>query len=275
MATKFTPPGKPASKEIVARPKLVAKFAERYSVDAEKMLATLKATAFHTKQEVSNEQLMGLLIVADQYHLNPFTREIYAFVDHRTGAVVPVVGVDGWIRIVNEHPAFSSITFAYPDVSDDELLPWVECSIARKDRDQPVTLREYFVECKRNTDAWASHPRRMLRHKALVQTARIAFGFAGIYDPDEADRMREAMAADAPRKPIKPVTVAPQALPGNGPEVIPAVATGDQIAMVQDALKEANIPVSDCLQQFNIENIEALPFDQVAEALAWAKRNAE
>ena len=29
-------------------------------------------------------------------------------------------------------------------------------------------------------------PRRMLRHKALIQGARIAFGFSGIYDEDEA-----------------------------------------------------------------------------------------
>ena len=33
------------------------------------MLTTLKATAF--KGDVSNEQLMALLIVADQYQLNP------------------------------------------------------------------------------------------------------------------------------------------------------------------------------------------------------------
>jgi hypothetical protein len=30
----------------------------------------------------------------------------------------------------------------------------------------------------------------MLRHKAFVQAARYAFGFAGIVDPDEADRVR-------------------------------------------------------------------------------------
>ena len=30
----------------------------------------------------------------------------------------------------------------------------------------------------------------MLRHKALIQCARYAFGFAGLIDPDEAERMR-------------------------------------------------------------------------------------
>jgi hypothetical protein len=40
----------------------------------------------------------------------------------------------------------------------------------------------------------------MLRHKAMIQAARIAFGFAGIYDEDEAARIAsvEVHAADAP-----------------------------------------------------------------------------
>ncbi|MGP1667495.1 MAG: hypothetical protein ACTS5I_16635, partial [Rhodanobacter sp.] len=35
-------------------------------------------------------------------------------------------------------------------------------------------------------------PRRMLRHKAMIQCARLAFGFVGVYDPDEAERIQEA-----------------------------------------------------------------------------------
>jgi len=46
-----------------------------------------------------------------------------------------------------------------------------------------------MAECKRNTQPWQSHPRRMLRHKAMIQCARLAFGFAGIYDQDEAERI--------------------------------------------------------------------------------------
>ena len=38
----------------------------------------------------------------------PFTKEIYAHPDQHKG-IVPVVGVDGWIRIVNEHPQFDGI----------------------------------------------------------------------------------------------------------------------------------------------------------------------
>lgn len=176
-----------------ARTSLIEKFAARYSVDGDKLLATLKATAFHSKGEVTNEQMLALLVVADQYKLNPFTKELYAFPDSNRGGIVPVVSVDGWLRIINERPELESIEFEYGGGDDDDD-PWIACTISRKDRGKPVTVREYMNECRRDTGPWKSHPRRMLRHKVLIQCARVAFGFAGIYDPDEAERVANAIA---------------------------------------------------------------------------------
>lgn len=166
--------------KIDGKPSLMATLASKYGVDTDKMLVTLKATAF--RGDVTTEQLMALCIVANQYNLNPWTKEIYAFPD-RTG-IVPVVGVDGWARIVNEHDQCDGIQFAEADDGS-----WVECTIHRKDRKFPTTVREYLTEVKRDTAPWRSHPRRMLRHKAMIQCARIVFGFAGIYDQDEAERI--------------------------------------------------------------------------------------
>ena len=163
-------------------PSLIAKMAARYSVDAGKMMTTLKATAF--KGQVSNEQMMALMIVADQYGLNPWTKEIYAYPDKNNG-VVPVVGVDGWARIINTHPQFDGMEFA----ESEGACEWIECAIYRKDRSRPVRVREYMAECKRQAGPWQSHPRRMLRHKAMIQCARLAFGFVGIHDEDEAQRI--------------------------------------------------------------------------------------
>jgi hypothetical protein len=38
----------------------------------------------------------------------------------------------------------------------------------------------------------------MLRHKAMIQCARLAFGFGGIYDQDEAERIAEIEINPAP-----------------------------------------------------------------------------
>lgn len=190
----------PKQAEQAAMPSLVTKFASRFGVEANKLVATLKSTAF--KGDVSNEQLMALLIVADQYGLNPWTKEIYAFPDKHNG-IVPVVGVDGWSRIVNEHAQFNGMEFEYgPSSQKHKGAPeWIACTIWRKDRQHHTRVMERLEECYRATGPWDSHPGRMLRHKTFIQCARIAFGFAGIYDEDEAQRILEGESVRVPAAP--------------------------------------------------------------------------
>ncbi len=154
--------------------------------DGAELIDTLKATAF--KGQVSDAQMTALLVVANQYALNPWTKEIYAFPDKNNG-IVPVVGVDGWSRIINTHPQFDGIEFE----QDHDACT---CVIYRKDRTRPIKVTEWMDECKRSTGPWQSHPRRMLRHKAMIQCARLAFGYGGIYDQDEAERIVEAKSAE-------------------------------------------------------------------------------
>lgn len=160
------------------------KLAARFGMgDGVELLATLKQTAF--RGQATDAQMTALLIVADAHNLNPWTKEIYAFPDKNNG-IIPVVGVDGWSRIINSHPGFDGMSFK----QDDESCT---CVMYRKDRNHPVEVTEYMSECKRsNVGPWMSHPRRMLRHKAMIQCARLAFGFSGIYDQDEAERIAES-----------------------------------------------------------------------------------
>lgn len=164
-------------------------------VDPKELVATLRATAF--RGNATDEQLIALLIVAQQYRLNPWTKELYAFPDSNKG-IVPVVGVDGWSRIINENPNFDGMEFVETDES-------IECVMFRKDRSHPTKVREYMSECKRNTGPWQSHPRRMLRHKAMIQCARLAFGYVGIYDQDEAERIIEGEAREVGRSGVAAV----------------------------------------------------------------------
>lgn len=183
---------------------IIETFAARFDADAKKMMAALKATAFRDASErIGNEEMMQLLIVANQYNLNPFTREIYAFVDRKRG-VVPIVGVDGWARIINEHPQYNGAEFEVAKDKDSGDT-YCTCRMYRKDRDHPTVVTEWLTECKRDTGPWNSHPLRMLRHKTLIQAARYTFGFAGIYDQDEGHRIIEAEQFE-PReaRPAKP-----------------------------------------------------------------------
>lgn len=162
---------------------LTSSLAKRFELgDGSGLTETLKATAF--KGQVSDAQMTALLIVANQYGLNPWTKEIYAFPDKNNG-IVPVVGVDGWARIINGNAQFDGMEFE----QDDEKCT---CKIYRKDRSRATSVTEYMKECRRpGVGPWGSHPMRMLRHKAMIQCARLAFGFGGIYDQDEAERIVE------------------------------------------------------------------------------------
>jgi phage recombination protein Bet len=189
---------------------LIARFSQRFGIDERKLFEILKATCFKQRdkdQPVTDAQMAALLVVADQYNLNPFTREIFAFPDRQKG-IVPIVSIDGWIRIINSHPQFngldcvdSPVIIDVPDTGK-VVSEWTKCNMHRKDRTLPTSITEYFDECYRSpfkgTDdrgkpysipgPWQSHPRRMLRHKAIIQCARVAFGFGGIYDEDDVER---------------------------------------------------------------------------------------
>ncbi len=160
---------------------LTTQLAKRLDIAAggEELVSVLKATAF--KGPASDAQMTALMVVANQYGLNPWTKEIYAFPDKNNG-IVPVVGVDGWSRIINTHDQFDGMDF---ETTDEGCT----CTIYRKDRSHPIRITEYMSECKRDVGPWKSHPRRMIRHKAMIQCARLAFGYVGIFDQDEAERI--------------------------------------------------------------------------------------
>jgi phage recombination protein Bet len=165
---------------------ITASMAEHYGMAADAFEATLRATVI--PKNVTREQFAAFLLVAREHGLNPVTREIYAM-PGKGGGIQPIVGVDGWTNIINSHPAFDGMEFA--DTLDDKgNVTAITCRIHRKDRQHPTEATEYLAECAQNTEPWRKWPRRMLRHKAMIQCARYAFSLAGIVDPDEFDRFR-------------------------------------------------------------------------------------
>lgn len=166
--------------------------ADRLQVDPIKLHETLKNTVF---RGANDHELLALSVVANAYNLNPLLKEIYAF-PGKHGGITPIVSIDGWIRIVNEHPQFDGVEFEY---TEEDGRP-VSCTaiIHRKDRSRPVKVTEFMAECARGTEPWKQFPRRMLRHKALKEAARVAFGFSGITDEDEAHDVTKAVVVSKP-----------------------------------------------------------------------------
>lgn len=171
---------------------VLADMANHYRMDKRAFESTLKTTIMPAN--TSNEHIATFLLVARQYNLNPFTKEIFAFPSR--GGIVPIVSVDGWLKMINENPDFDGMEFRDALDANGKLVS-VTCRMFRKSRSHPTEVTEYMAECLRSTDVWKNWPARMLRHKATIQAARYAFGFAGIYEPDEAERMNEVQTVQA------------------------------------------------------------------------------
>jgi phage recombination protein Bet len=157
--------------------------ASRFGMEPQAFEATLRATV--VPSGATREQFAAFLVVAREHDLNPLTKEIYAF-PAKGGGIVPIVGVDGWVKMMNRHPQFDGIDFE--TVLDGGKIVSTTAIVYRKDRTRPVRVTEYMAECQRQTDPWKQSPSRMLRHRALIQGVRVAFGFAGVMDEEEFER---------------------------------------------------------------------------------------
>lgn len=209
---------------IVQRSPLNA-LAARFNTEPLKLLEVLRGTIIKPSKDgkaATDAEVGAFCIVADQYGLNPFLKEIHAFTSGDKG-IVPIVGIDGWTKLVNRSMDFDGVTFSYADKDDGTPLS-VTCTMQLKNREHPVVVTEYLDECKRNSPPWNQMPRRMLRHKAYMQCARLAFGLSGIYDEDEAHdiiKNAEVISVGAPIQMPQEAAPASAAEPAPPAEPVP------------------------------------------------------
>lgn len=179
--------------------------ASRLKISPDSLTKVLKASVIKgikgtdgRYRPATNEEFMAFMVVANTYKLNPLTKEIYAFPDTNSKGIIPIVSTDGWNKLMTDHRDYKRhyYTYAEETVTMPGAKPcpeWMEIHIVKTD-DSEVVIREYLDECFRELsygNPWKTHTKRMLRHKTKIQGAREAFGFSGIYDEDEGERILE------------------------------------------------------------------------------------
>lgn len=184
--------------------------AERLNLSPDQLKGTLKNTILKNikkegggTREATDSEFIAFIMVANAYKLNPMLNEIYAF-PNKSGGIIPIIPTDGWTRLITTHPNYKNHTYEYSedevDMKGAQPCPeWIEITIEKKDG-SVFKLREYIRECFRDTGPWKSHTSRMLRHKTKIQGGRDCFGFGGIYDVDEGERIIEAEFTAGPSK---------------------------------------------------------------------------
>ena len=259
----------PEQRGVQALPAIV-KMAETYELDAAAFVYTFKAMAMPAGS--SDAEFVACCLVAREHGLNPLTKEIY-FMKTKAGTIQPIVSVDGWIKKCNQHPQFDGMNFE-DDRDDNGKLAGMFCTIYRKDRTHPTRIREDLAECKAvGGPVWKTSEYRMMRNRVIGQCARIAFGFAGIMDPDEFEAWQRGM------KDITPAKAAPLEIP-DIPDQAPAApveaeaSQDDQITDVDGFLAKLADDIALCdsgveLDEITLSNadiIERLPAAQRKKA---------
>jgi hypothetical protein len=112
----------------------------------------------------------------DFYKINPLLGDLKII--YQQSQWLPHITMDGWMKMINQHPAFCGIDFRESDQLIEGVPEWVSCTIYRQDRVIPITIREYYVELKQESSLWNEIPRRMLRFRSMQQCARLALGLS-------------------------------------------------------------------------------------------------
>jgi hypothetical protein len=123
--------------------------------------------------DVPAKTILSLLRSMQSLHLDPLCEEI-GFTKYDDGQWQVLITIEGCSKLLNQHPQFSGLVFNQANTLLDGAPEWIECSIYRKDRVLPTTVREYLMEVRGENVIWQKMPRRMLRHRALQQCVRLA-----------------------------------------------------------------------------------------------------
>ena len=153
--------------------------------------------------QATNAELAVITGVCATYGLNPLVKECAAFISG--GKLQIVVMIDGWYKLVNRQPDYDGVEFE-EHFNDKGDLVSTTCKMYLKTRGRPVCVTEHMAECRDSkSTVWQKWPARMLRHKAFIQAARMAFGISEVVDDDEAARITGARQ----EKDITPASTAP------------------------------------------------------------------
>lgn len=160
---------------------LISRAQQRSGLSYETFVRSITENAFRSIVVWSESDLERLLVACEALQLSPVGREIFAMKGPDQGSGLRLaIGLEGWLRLMDQHPAFDGMRFTESEELEDGVPSWIECTIFRRDRRVAMSAKEYLSEVRRTEGAWLTHPRRMLRHKALVQCARLAFGLPSV-----------------------------------------------------------------------------------------------
>ena len=164
------PRSKKIKTEVGTYEKLLASAIKKLGCTASELTAWLNKIP-NTPEAIQHNALR----LINKHALDPFADEI-SIHQYEDGHWQAFITIDGWSKLINNHPAFSGIGFTESTELVGGIPTWMGCVIYRTDRVVPIEVKEYLCEIQTEHSIWKDMPRRMLRHRVIAQCARLAFG---------------------------------------------------------------------------------------------------
>ena len=137
-------------------------------------------------------EMFGICGICSKYQINPLVDgELHIMVNNRNGAVTPILGVNGFHRIMSSDPRFRRLTFEYSQeyvnlgslkingMDIPKVCPvWIRgCLTTVIDGKEFTSTRtEFFSDCVKQSSGWQQSPARMLHHRCMAQLVRSVLG---------------------------------------------------------------------------------------------------
>lgn len=176
----------------------LVKLAENTGVSTEEITEVVRSMIISSKNQngatATNAEMAVVSGICSKYQLNPMMREAHAFISG--GKLQVMIGIDGWLKILNRQEDFDGYE-QFDNFNDKGELESVLTKIYVKGRKFPTPHTEYMDEAfQPNSAAWKKFRKRMLAGKSLGQCVRKAFGISEVIDDDEAGRIRSNTPAE-------------------------------------------------------------------------------
>ena len=137
-------------------------------------------------------ELIGICGICLKYQINPLVDgELHIMVNQRTGAVTPILGVNGFHRIMSSDPRFRKITYEYSQdyinlgvikvngIDVPKWCPvWIRGNLTTEidGKEYTSSRTEFFADCVKNSNGWQQSPARMLHHRCMAPLVRSVLG---------------------------------------------------------------------------------------------------
>lgn len=219
------------------------RLANKFGTTKERLYNVIKSTC--KLEKATNEQFEAFLMIAEKYDLNPIMKQIWGYPD-RTGGIMAMVSLDGWINIVNNHPEYDGYETSVE--LDEKRKPIsATCTMWRRDRTRPTVKTIYVHEWAKTSSPWQSMPIHFAEMRAFIQCARMCFNISGgIHDGDLtpldlSPQYPNAIEPETPKK--STIKLTPKSTPIQEPvihDITDISSDGEDFEIPESVLAEAD-----------------------------------